>query len=137
MENTIIKGTAWSGAEKKRLREIMSDKSRSRDKNLKIASEELNRTTNACSWQWYMTTARGKRLYAKKRGKRATAIVEKTAAQPIPATKLAKAINEADRLPVVSIMRNQQLLRVNCLGGTKGTTIYKADDLLIIVDTNN
>jgi len=127
MENTVIKGTAWSGAEKKKLREIMSDKSRSRDENLKIAVKDLNRTSNACSWQWYMTTSKGKRLYAKKRGKRATAIVEKLKNTPAKETK---------KLPIITILRDGELVKGTCIGGTNGTTIYKADNLIILINTN-
>jgi len=124
------KGSHWTTKEKKRLREIMSDKYFSHSKNLKIASQELNRTPNACSWQWYTAGSKGKRLIAKRKTKRSTAIVEKVIRTPDTKVK------EAKRLPILSIMRGQELLKVTCMGGTNGTTIYKADDLIIIVDTN-
>jgi hypothetical protein len=128
-----IKGSQWSRSDKKRLKEIMSNSDNSSNKNLLIASEELSRTRNACAWQWYMFSTKGKKLYKKIRSKqkvtKAKVIMEKVNATPT--------IKEAKRLPIVSIMRNGELLKVNCIGGTNGTTIYKADNLIIIVDTNN
>jgi len=128
-----IKGSQWSRSDKKRLKEIMSNSANSNNKNLLIASKELLRTFNACSWQWYMFSTKGKKLYKRIRSKQQVAkakiIMEKVSATPT--------IKESKRLPIVSIMRNGELLKVNCIGGTNGTTIYKADNLIIIVDTNN
>lgn len=80
-----------------------------------------------------MFSNKGKKLYKRIRSKQEIAktkvIMEKVSATPT--------IKEAKKLPVVSIMRGIELLKVNCIGGTNGTTIYKADDLIIVINTNN
>ena len=129
--NNSIERSQWTTAEKIKLKKIMSDSTKSFSKKIEEAEKQLNRTRNACAGQYYFSKKINKKRKKKNITKRNKAIVEKVMATPIVSIK------EAKRLPIVSIMRNGELLKVNCIGGTNGTTIYKADNLIIIVDTNN
>ena len=128
--NNSIERSHWTTAEKKKLKEIMSDTTKSYSKKIEEAEKQLKRTRNACAGQYYFSKNINKRIRKKNIVKTNKAIVKKVSDSYTPKV-------EINKLPVLSVMRYGELLKVTCLDVTNGITIYKADDLIIVINTNN